>query len=102
MDKAGGAKYQDDPNYLQTAGRTLEVLQLFLEGESLSLTAVARRMELSSTVVYRLLYTLTAHGFLIQDEDKSYRVGPARPTRPGRWPAAICGSFSARAAARSP
>ena len=77
MDKAGGAKYQDDPNYLQTAGRTLEVLQLFLEGESLSLTAVARRMELSSTVVYRLLYTLTAHGFLIQDEDKSYRVGPA-------------------------
>ena len=77
MDKAGGAKYQDDPNYLQTAGRTLEVLQLFLEGESLSLTAVARRMELSSTVVYRLLYTLTAHGFLVQDEDKTYRVGPA-------------------------
>ena len=71
------ANYRDDPNYLQTAGRTLEILQLFLDGESLSLTTIAKRMNLSSTVTYRLLYTLTVHGFLVQDEDKTYRVGPA-------------------------
>ena len=71
------ANYRDDPNYLQTAGRTLKILQLFLDGENLSLTTIAKRMNLSSTVTYRLLYTLTVHGFLLQDEDKTYRVGPA-------------------------
>ena len=71
------ANYRGDPNYLQTAGRTLKILQLFLDGENLSLTTIAKRMNLSSTVTYRLLYTLTVHGFLLQDEDKTYRVGPA-------------------------
>lgn len=28
------ANYRDDPNYLQTAGRTLEILQLFWMGKA--------------------------------------------------------------------
>ena len=38
---------------------------------------MSRRLDVSPTAVHRLLTTLRAHGFVVQDSARAYRVGPA-------------------------
>lgn len=66
----------NNPNYLQTVGRALEMLDLFSQETGISLSAAARALGISTTVAYRLLYTLSACGFLRQDDaNKCYYLG---------------------------
>lgn len=57
----------ENSSYLQTVGRSLEILELIGLFPGLTLSEVARQCNMSTTVVYRLLYTLTASGFLQQE-----------------------------------
>lgn len=69
-------KREADSNYMQTAGRALDVLNCFMGGEPLTLTAIAKRTGLSPSVTFRLLYTLMEHGFIKQiQEGKRYFIG---------------------------
>ncbi len=63
-------------SYLQTAGRALEILMMYQTDNALTLNTIAKRMNISTTVAYRLVYTLTTDGFLYQDpESKKYLLG---------------------------
>ena len=69
-------KMREASSYLQTVGRSLEILELIGSFPGLTLSEVARRCNMSTTVVYRLLYTLTASGFLQQEPGgKRYFLG---------------------------
>ena len=69
-------KRSDDQNYMQTAGRALDILTLFSDGQLLTLSESAKRTGLSPSVTYRLLYTLSEHGFVKQEPGrKEYSVG---------------------------
>ena len=69
-------KRLDDPNYMQTAGRALDILALLEDGPSLSLSELSKRTGLSPSVTYRLLYTLGEHGFVKQHPgSKDYSIG---------------------------
>ncbi len=69
-------KHEPDASYMQTAGRALDVLNCFMKGEPLSLTAIAKRTGLSPSVTFRLLYTLMEHGFVKQLRgSKLYFIG---------------------------
>lgn len=61
---------------LQTVERALEVLYLFHEYNGITLSFVIKKLNMGTTVAYRLLYTLTACGFLRQEhESKRYFLG---------------------------
>lgn len=69
-------KKTDDSNYMQTAGRALDILTLFECGKPLSLSAISKKSGLSLSVVYRLIYTLGEHGFVKQmPGKKEYFIG---------------------------
>lgn len=69
-------KRETDPNYMQTAGRAIDILNCFAHGEPLSLTSISKRTGLSASVTFRLLYTLIKHGFVTQmAESKLYLIG---------------------------
>lgn len=69
-------KRSDDQNYMQTAGRALDILALFEDGQPLTLSEIAKRAGLSPSVTYRLLYTLNEHGFVSQRPGgKDYFIG---------------------------
>lgn len=69
-------KRSDDQNYMQTAGRALDILALFGGGQRLTLSEIAKRTGLSPSVTYRLLYTLGEHGFVKQHPgSKDYFIG---------------------------
>lgn len=57
-------KRKDDETYIQSLGRALEILHLFLDGTPLTLSAVAERAGISTSAAYRVLHTLTEHGLL--------------------------------------
>ncbi|PRX43415.1 IclR family transcriptional regulator [Prauserella shujinwangii] len=62
--------------YSQTLGRGLRVLELLrAHPDGLGVHAVAERLDLHRTVVYRLLGTLRAHGLVMQGEGGRYRLG---------------------------
>ena len=54
-------KRSDDQNYMQTAGRALDILTLFSDGQLLTLSEIAKRTGLSPSVTYRLLYLSLIH-----------------------------------------
>lgn len=61
---------------LQTVERALEVLYLFHEHNGITLSFVSEKLHMSTTVAYRILYTLTACGYLCQeDASKKYFLG---------------------------
>lgn len=69
-------KRLDDPNYMQTAGRALDIMALFENGQALSLSAISKRTGLSPSVTFRLLHTLGVHGFVKQiPGSKDYFIG---------------------------
>lgn len=67
---------RDDASYLQTVGRALFILEMFRQENTLSLPTIASRLGVGKTVAYRLVHTLTAEGFLLQDPlTKQYSLG---------------------------
>ena len=69
-------KTGETSSYLQTVGRSLEILECIGAFPGLTLSEVARQCSMSTTVAYRLLYTLTVSGFLQQETGgKRYFLG---------------------------
>lgn len=64
---------------IRSVSNALKVLQGFTElSDDVGVSEMARHMELSTSVVYRLLVTMREQGFVEQDpETRKYRVGPA-------------------------
>ena len=58
----------DKSKKLQTVERALDVLYLFHKYNGITLSFVAEEMNMSTTVAYRLLYTLADSGFLRQEK----------------------------------
>ena len=55
----------------------LRLLQLYREHEVLGVSETARLLGVGRSTSHRLLTTLRAHGFVVQDSTRAYRVGPA-------------------------
>src|SRR3954451_24015595 len=55
----------------------VRLLQLYRERESLGVSEASRLLGLGRSTAHRLLTTLRAHGFVVQDSSRAYRVGPA-------------------------
>jgi IclR family transcriptional regulator, acetate operon repressor len=55
----------------------LRLLQLYRQREVLGVSETARLLGVGRSTAHRLLTTLRAHGFVIQDGSRAYRVGPA-------------------------
>ncbi len=60
----------------QSVARAVDILELLAENGALGVREIARRMELSPTIVHRLLSTLASTGFAEQAPDtQKYRIG---------------------------
>jgi DNA-binding IclR family transcriptional regulator len=55
----------------------LRLLQLYREREALGVSETARLLRVGRSTAHRLLTTLRAHDFVVQDCGRAYRVGPA-------------------------
>lgn len=53
---------------IQSVERAIQILELFNDNDSLSLTEIAQLMNLPKTTVYGLISTLEAHQYVYQDE----------------------------------
>jgi IclR family acetate operon transcriptional repressor len=64
---------------VRAVGRALEILLAFSEdGPELSAGELLKRVELSRPTLYRLIYTLQEHGFLVSvGEPQRFRLGPS-------------------------
>jgi len=63
------------PETSKTADQALSILEMIADNGAQSIADLARDMQLSRTVVYRLLTTLEAHG-LVRRSHSLYRLGP--------------------------
>lgn len=65
-----------DVYYIEVVGRALDVLEVFAQEQKpqLSLKEIADRLDQSMNTVFRLLYTLAAHGFVVKT-NKQYELG---------------------------
>lgn len=52
------------------------MVEVLAEHESLSATQLAEMLDTGKATAFRLARTLVARGWLVQDEDRSYRLGP--------------------------
>lgn len=68
---------KDDIYYIEVLGKTLDILDVFGESERrhLSLQDISAVTKLNKNTVFRILYTLTEHGYILK-ENHSYRLGP--------------------------
>lgn len=64
---------------VRAVGRALEILLAFSEADpELSASELLKRVDLSRPTLYRLLYTLEEHGFLVSFGDpQRFRLGPS-------------------------
>jgi DNA-binding IclR family transcriptional regulator len=73
---AGGEGF--DPRAgVSAVENALRLLQLYREREMLGVSETARLLGVGRSTAHRLLTTLRAHGFVVQDCSRAYRVGPA-------------------------
>ena len=76
--KANGSMKNSDKDvyYIEVVGRALDVLEVFAQEQKsqLSLKEIADRVNQSMNTVFRLLYTLAAHGFIVKT-NKQYELG---------------------------
>jgi len=65
-----------DVYYIEVVGRALDVLDVFAQEQKpqLSLKEIADRLDQSMNTVFRLLYTLAAHGYIVKT-NKQYELG---------------------------
>ena len=60
----------------QSVARAIDILELLAENGTLGVREIARRMELSPTIVHRLISTLASAGYAEQSADtQKYRIG---------------------------
>ena len=65
-----------DVYYIEVVGRALDVLEVFVHEQKpqLSLKEIADRLDQSMNTIFRLLYTLAAHGYVVKN-NKQYEFG---------------------------
>jgi IclR family acetate operon transcriptional repressor len=65
-----------DVYYIEVVGRALDVLEVFVHEQKpqLSLKEIADRLDQSMNTVFRLLYTLAEHGYVVKN-NKQYELG---------------------------
>lgn len=69
-----------------SAARTLTILGVFtIEEPHLGLSDIARRANLSKATTLRLLKTLAANDFVVQNENSHWRLGPATASLGARY-----------------
>lgn len=87
-DAVKGAEKTDN---VRAVGRALEILLAFTAQDfELSAGELLRRVDLSRPTLYRLLYTLQEHGFLISVGDpQRFRLGPAVARLAHSWTASL-------------
>jgi DNA-binding IclR family transcriptional regulator len=81
-DETNGAHVTRDAGFDTRAGvaaveNALRLLQLYRERELLGVSETARLLRVGRSTAHRLLTTLRAHGFVVQDSSRAYGVGPA-------------------------
>jgi DNA-binding IclR family transcriptional regulator len=74
---SGGDEGLDPRAGVGAVENALRLLQLYRERELLGVSETARLLEVGRSTAHRLLTTLRAHGFVVQDGSRAYRVGPA-------------------------
>jgi IclR family transcriptional regulator, acetate operon repressor len=74
----GAGDHEFDPRAgVGAVENALRLLQLYREREVLGVSETARLLGVGRSTAHRLLTTLRAHGFVVQDASRAYRVGPA-------------------------
>jgi DNA-binding IclR family transcriptional regulator len=73
----GGAEGFDRRAGVGAVDNALRLLQLYRERDVLGVSETARLLGVGRSTAHRLLTTLRAHGFVVQDRSRAYRVGPA-------------------------
>ena len=68
---------KSDIYYIEVLGKTLDILDVFGQSDrrQLSLQDISSVTKLNKNTVFRILYTLTEHGYILK-ENHSYRLGP--------------------------
>lgn len=63
--------------YIEVVGRALDVLEVFVHEQKsqLTLKEIATRLEQNTNTVFRLLYTLVEHGYVVKTNTKKYELG---------------------------
>jgi DNA-binding IclR family transcriptional regulator len=74
---AGGGEGFDPRAGVGAVENALRLVQLYREREVLGVSETARLLDVGRSTAHRLLTTLRAHGFVVQDRSRAYRVGPA-------------------------
>lgn len=71
------AKSRKDVYYIEVVGKTLDVLEAFVEHPSRqrTLSDLAKQLEMNKNAVFRILYSLAAHGYVLKDGN-NYELGP--------------------------
>ncbi len=72
MPKSNRAVY-----YIEVVGRALDVLEVFVHEQKsqLTLKEIATRLQQNTNTVFRLLYTLVEHGYVVKTSAKKYELG---------------------------
>jgi IclR family acetate operon transcriptional repressor len=63
--------------YIEVVGRALDVLEVFVHEQKsqLTLKEIATRLKQNTNTVFRLLYTLVEHGYVVKTSSKKYELG---------------------------
>jgi DNA-binding IclR family transcriptional regulator len=66
-----------DAYYIEVVGKALDVLEAFLHvpKRQLTLQEISHHLRLNKNAVFRILYTLAEHGYIVKEEQK-YELGP--------------------------
>src|SRR5687767_6462921 len=61
---------------LSSVDRALSMVELLAEEGHLNVTQLADRLGTGKATAFRLAHTLMARGWMVQDRDRRYRLGP--------------------------
>lgn len=66
-----------DVYYIDVVGKALDVLDVFLHfpKRQLTLQEISQQVQLNKNAVFRILYTLAEHGYILKEEQR-YELGP--------------------------
>lgn len=67
---------KEDIYYIELVGKTLDVLETFVQApqRQLSLRDISQRLRINKNSVFRILYSLAEHGYIVKDNQK-YELG---------------------------
>jgi DNA-binding IclR family transcriptional regulator len=84
-------KTAEKSDNVRAVGRALDILQAFTpQDNELSAGELLKRVDLSRPTLYRLLYTLQEHGFLVSvGEPQRFRLGPSVAQLAHAWSSSL-------------